>query len=179
MKKHFVLLSLVAVFVLSAGNAFATCPTAPTLHFIGPGWYWDYTPAASCVVAYGSPTPSAVSMCGDSGWATGTGWANVSYSFQPLANKVFSTWEASAYIEFDPAGDPDSYVELWATVTHNGSTSYTLLDSHTGSDGATNCGVVTGTFSAAVGDDVTIDVYSWKDISGATVEVSRPHIYTY
>ena len=182
MKKHLMLLSFVLV-ALSAAHAYATCPTAPTYYFIGgSGQWYDYSPDTSCVVAYGSPTPSSGSLwCyNEPAWTTGTGWANVSYTFQPLQNQVFNTWEASALVEFsDPNNSTGNYVQLWATVTHNGSTSYHLLDSHNGSQGAMSCDQLTGTFSAAVGDDVTIDVYSYKANSNATIQAGIPRIYTY
>lgn len=183
MKRQIRLLSLFVVVALSAGNAFAqSCPTAPTYYSLGGGAQWyDYTPDTSCVVAYGSPTPSAstISCYNEPAWTTGTGWANISYTFSPLSGQVLNSWEAKAYYDFtDPNGSASNVIELWATITHNGSTSYFLLDSHDGTQGDVGCGELLGTFSAAVGDQVTIEVYSEKANSNATIKGGKPHIFS-
>ena len=183
MKRHITASLLVVVLGLNTPNALA-CPTPPSGPYsVGSSLYWyDYTPDPSCVVAYGSPSPQATTLwCyNEPAWSTGTGWANVSYTFTIGANDpVLSSWSADVLVEFnDPNDSFGNGVQLWATVTHNGSTSYTLLAFHDGSMGDLSCDIRSGGFSATYGDQVTIDVYSYKSNSTTQIEVSVPHIYT-
>lgn len=176
------LLVVFAFTLLVAPYAVAqTCPSAPSgPHGFGSNVWWSYTPDPSCVVAYGSPTPSSGSMwCGGPAWETGTGWAMVSYTFTVDPNASEPYWTAEAEIEFDDPNDSSSnYVEVWAGVTHNGSTTYTMIGYHDGSWGELSCQRVGGAFNATDNDEVSIQVYSVKANSNATIQVGKPLIFS-
>jgi hypothetical protein len=170
----------VAVAVAVAPQLFATCPTAPTRHYIFPYTYDNYTPDTSCVSTSGSASATTLWCYSEPAWAIGALPAAISYEFTALDTPLF--WDADVMVEFDdPTNSATNYFEAWAFVydPSTSTTTATLLYSWNGTQGDISCQRVGNSFSAASGDTIEIVVMAQKGSSGATIEISKPFIYAY
>ncbi len=173
-----VLFVLLAV-VVPSGFA-QTCPTPPAGPYYMSGYAWyDYTPDAGCVSGYGGVSSSTMWCFNTPSWTASQGSIGVvTYTF--TGDPAMSTnWSADAFMEFaDPNGSSLNWIDMWAGVNHNGLTTWTQLYFHDGTDGYLSCDRRGGSFYAEEGDEITIEIYTYRYHSNATVQVARPHIFS-
>jgi hypothetical protein len=143
--------------------------------------WWDYSPDASCVSIYGSPTPTTDSMCYSrtSAIPASGGWADLSYTFTVDPNDSFPYWHAETSIDLnDPNNSSANGAEIYAGVHVNGTPQWQYVGGLTGADGDYSCETAWGSFSADANDTVTVVVYTFRANSNATVEASIPRIFS-
>lgn len=177
MKRH---LAVFVIAVVLCVQPVLACPTQETgPHFLGSGGYYNYSPDDNCIaINSGTPWPVTMWCYSTPAWSITTSYNELSYTFE--ANQALDYWDADIFVEFDdPNNSAGNWIELWAYVTHNSSTTGTLLWSHDGTDGDISCQRPGGGFNAAQGDQVEIVIYAGRSSSNATVQVSAPNIYGY
>jgi hypothetical protein len=182
MKRQIAILSLLLAAMVAPDALAQSCPTPPSgPQCIGGSLCWyTYTPDDSCPTVSGSNGWSGDYMCySRPSVHSAVGWASINYEFTVDSSANFGNWSAETSIDFsDPNSSTANAVEIWAGVTHNGQTTYTLLDSWDGADGSASCETIWGTFSAQDNDHVSITVYLYRLHSNAAVEASYPRIFS-
>ena len=171
---------LLAAAVVVAPQLFVTCPTAPTRYYIFPYTYDNYTPDSSCVTTSGSASATTMWCYSTPAYSIGSLPAAISYEFTALEDADW--WDADVMVEFDdPTNAFTNYFEAWAFVYHpaTSTTTSTLLYSWNGTQGDISCQRVGSSFSAVAGDTIEIVVMAQKGSSGATMQISKPHIFAY
>jgi hypothetical protein len=178
MKKYKSLFLFVLLTAFAVPNAVAqSCPTAPTGPHEAGGRHWfEWSPDPGCL--YTNNMSSTTLSCYSFGaYAPALQQpAFVRYTF--TADQVYSNWSADAFIDFDdPNNSSSNWVDAWAHVDHNGvNTSYHLF-SQNGSSGDWSCERPGGTFSAADGDFVTVELSAYRANSNTTIKIGYPHIF--
>jgi hypothetical protein len=175
-------LTLSLLVLLSAANAFATCPPTPSgPYLLGFDYYYDYTPDRACWSASGNV--GYATACGYDGFEWGTTGYTVStitYEFEIGAyDPVGNSWTADADVYFDdPNNNSNNIIAMTAIVNHNGSNSIYPLFAHDGTDGDLSCARPWGGFDATNGDIVTIEIAVTKVNSNTTIRAKGANIFT-
>jgi hypothetical protein len=168
---------VVIVLALAVPNVVAqTCPTSPGFSCSGGHCWFDWSPDPGCLSTYqmNGDTLSCYSMGAYSPNLQTPAW--VRYTF--TADDNFSGWTADAFVDFDdPNNSSSNWVDAWAYVTHNSVTTPYHLFYHDGSLGDLGCARPWGSFSAADGDSVMIELSSYRNNSNATIKIGYPNIF--
>ncbi|HYO75027.1 MAG TPA: hypothetical protein VE010_01085 [Thermoanaerobaculia bacterium] len=168
-----------ALFVLGLAvpNVYATCPSAQSGPYEAGGRYWyNWSPDPSCQTTsnVSSGTLSCYSYAANVVALQASSF--VRYTF--TADQVYSTWEGGAYVDFDdPNNSSANWIDAWAYVTHNNVTTPHHLFSHDGTQGDMSCAHPYGTFSAADGDTVVVEIQAYRANSNTTIKIGDLKIY--
>jgi len=180
--------AFVALLVLIAPGAHASCPTITPHSCCGlPTWY-QFDVDSTCLDSYGVATTS-VTWCYpmyvagytyDMGFDNHTIW---SFTVPADGNGYVrqSTWSATTYVTFSsPTSSTYDGIRGYVSVVHNGSlTGYNWFYLYGNTSSSQYCSPQSVSFSAATGDTVTLSIENTRWDASAVTEAGTPVVINY